>query len=74
MAIEYYKCGITDILALTCIGPFATEEEAAKNNTIWWAKNTATLSVFKYQPAITKKLVLQFKHAYASVGTVIHHP
>ncbi len=69
MSTEYYNCGISDILKMTCIGPYETEKEACENsNRIWWTTNPATLGVFKYQPEFTKNIILHFKHTYATTG------
>jgi hypothetical protein len=65
---EYYKCRIADILKNVCKGPYATEEEALNDHSLAWTTDPTTLSVFKYQPQLTKNMVLQFKHMYANTG------
>jgi hypothetical protein len=74
MATEWYKCGLSDILQMSCKGPYATKEEADKDRSLYWTVQPTTLSVFKYQPAITKSLCLHFKHTYATTGTFISKP
>lgn len=72
MFTEWYKCGIPAMWQLSCKGPYATKEEADKDSSLWWTSETTTLSVFKYQPALTKSLCLQFKHKIANVGTTFY--
>ena len=37
MSTEYYNCGLSGILQMTCLGPYETEEDAPKNRRdIWW--------------------------------------
>ena len=74
MATEWYKCGLSNILQMSCKGPYATKEEADEDKSLYWTVEPTTLSVFKYQPDITKSLCLHFKHTYANTGTRIFKP
>ncbi len=75
MSTEYYNCGLSGILQMTCKGPYESEEAAKKElPKLAWSVEPATLSVFKHQPQFTKNLVLHFKHAYATFGVFTYKP
>ncbi len=75
MSTEYYNCGLSGILQMTCKGPYETKEDAKKERSdLYWTVEPATLGVFKYQPQFTKSLVLHFKHTYATSGVFTVKP
>lgn len=74
MCTEWYKCGLINMLRLSCVGPYETKEEADKDTSLYWTYCPTTLSINKYHPNIIKHGLLMFKHSFANTGTFIFKP
>lgn len=74
MSSEYYKCGLSDILKMTCKGPYLTKAEADNDHTLYWTHKPITLNVWSFYPSFIKNRILEVKHLYITTGVFTSKP